>query len=109
MSGFADFSFSTDIEIAEALGRRLKQARLDKGLQQAELAARAGIARVTLQKLENQGAATLATLIQVVRVLGMEGELQPLFVQAEPQSIADMEAREQRRRQRAPNRPKQSA
>ena len=106
MYAILDFTFATDLEIGRTLGSRLKQNRLIKGMQQDEVALRAGIARATLQKLENQGAGTLITLIQVVRVLGLEAELQTLFEPQEPQSIAEMEAQAVRRRVRAPNRPR---
>lgn len=97
-----DFGFATTAEICAELGRRLQAARLAQGLQQVEVAARAGISRATLSGLENTGQSTLATLVQVAQVLGLEAQLQPLFVQP-VQSIAQMQAAQQTR-QRAPRR-----
>lgn len=108
MASFVDFAFATDEEVAKALGQRIKQARLAKGLQQQELAERAGMVRATLVKLENHGKCTLLALISVVRVLRLEGALQELFVLPEPVSIAQMEAQAIPLRKRAPNKPRNS-
>lgn len=51
------------------LGAQLRQMRLNKNLTQKELAEVAGLARSTISKLENDGDATLSTLVQVLRAL----------------------------------------
>jgi len=102
MASFPDFAFSSVDEISLELGGRLKARRLQRGLRQADLAASAGIAPATLKGLENQGTCTLATLIQVVRALGLEDDLQALFLPPPVQSITAMEAQSRPARKRAP-------
>jgi transcriptional regulator with XRE-family HTH domain len=92
MDTFLNFTFASDEEVAGELGARLKAHRLAKKLRQVDLATRAGIALGTLKRLEARGVCTLGSLIQVVRALGLESELQGLFKLPEPKSIAAMEA-----------------
>ena len=58
------------------LGERVRQARLRRGLSQVSVAAGAGITRPTLSRFEaGAPSATLGTLIRVLSVLGLEGEI----------------------------------
>ena len=100
METILNFTFASDEELASELGARLKAHRLAKQLRQVDLAARAGIALGTLKRLEARGVCTLASLIQVVRALGLESELEALFKPPQPQSIAAMEAQAATRQQR---------
>ena len=102
MPSFLDFTFASDIEIAQALGKRLAAVRLRRGWSQAELASRAGLSRNAVQTFETAGTSTLSSLIALVRALGIEGELSELFVLPEPTSIAAMEAEAVGQRKRAP-------
>lgn len=104
MAAFLDFTFASNEEVALAIGVRIKAYRLFRGQRQADLAASAGVALATLKALENQGTCTLSSLIQIVRALGLEGELQNLFAIPKPLSIAAMEAQAQAPRKRAPSR-----
>jgi transcriptional regulator with XRE-family HTH domain len=99
-----DFSFSSPDEIARELARRLKAARLAQGLQQPELALRAGLSVGTVKALENKGQSTLSSLIRVVQALGLTQDLQQAFV-LQVHSIAQMEQAQQAARRRAPRRP----
>jgi len=99
-----DFSFSSPDEIARELARRLKAARLAQGLQQPELALRAGLSVGTVKALENKGQSTLSSLIRVVQALGLTQDLQQAFV-LQVHSIAQMEQAQQAVRRRAPRRP----
>jgi transcriptional regulator with XRE-family HTH domain len=94
-----DFNFATPEEISRELGARIRQERLAQGLTQAELAARAGIARGALMHLEKDGASTVPTLVKVVQALRLESMLQNLFVR-EIHSIAELEQVQAVRRQR---------
>ena len=102
-----DFSFATADEIAQELARRLKAARLTQGLQQPDLAQRAGVSVGTVKALENKGQSTIASLIRVVQALGLIADLQQSFV-VQIRSIAEMERAQQAVRQRAPRRPRQT-
>lgn len=95
-----DFGFATADEICVELGNRLKAARLAQGVLQAELAARAGVSRGTVNTLESTGQSTLASLVRVVQALDLVDELQDLF-KLKTQSISDMERKAQSERKRA--------
>ena len=61
------------------LGENLRLARLRRELSAEMVAERAGISRQTLSSLENgSGSVSMATLIQVLFVLGLEKDLQTL-------------------------------
>ncbi|MBE0475025.1 helix-turn-helix domain-containing protein [Rhodoferax sp.] len=96
-----DFSLASFDEIAHELGARLKALRLAQGLQQIELASRAGVSRYVVQELEGSGKCTLLSLLRIVQALGRESELQGLF-ELKVNSIAQMEAANSARRVRAP-------
>lgn len=102
MFNILDFGLASSDEICQALGQRLKAVRLTRGWTQSELARRAGVSRGTIVTLEGHGQTTLASLVRVVQVLGLEGEMQSLFVQPPPRSIAELELRASAPRQRAP-------
>ncbi len=86
-----DFAFATQTEICLELGTRLKQQRLARNLSQQELAARANVSLGTIRHLERAGQVTLESLVKVLMALGLVEALQPLFLAARPQSIAQME------------------
>lgn len=104
MPDVLDFAFASNAEVALELGRRLKAHRLAQNLQQTELAARAGVARGTVQNLETRGQCSLESLVRVVRALGLVDELGKMFDLRAAQSIAELARIEQNRRQRASRR-----
>jgi len=56
----------------ETIGRNIKQVRMARGLSQAELARRSGIAKATLSQLEvAKGNPTIETLFALTKVLGV--------------------------------------
>ena len=100
MNNMLTFKLATTEEICAALGSRLKAERLAQGMLQADLAVRAGVSRGTVKTFENTGQCTVHSLVRMVRSLGLEGELQELFV-PRIRSIAEMERSAGGRRQRA--------
>jgi transcriptional regulator with XRE-family HTH domain len=63
----------------EALGARLRAARLRQELSQAALAERVGVHVQTILKLESGNPATsLATMLRVLQVLGMADDIDTL-------------------------------
>jgi len=63
----------------EALGERLRLARLRRRLTQAVVAARVGVSKPTLAKMEAGNASTsLATLVRLLGVLGLSNDLDRL-------------------------------
>jgi transcriptional regulator with XRE-family HTH domain len=66
----------------EALGGRLRAARLRRSMTQATLAERVGVSIPTIGKLEAGDASTsLATMLRVLNVLGLAADLDLLAAQ----------------------------
>ncbi len=64
---------------AEALGSRLRTARMRRSITASEVAARAGVSRPTLQRLERGSLqVSLAVLARVLEVLGLDDGLDVL-------------------------------
>jgi len=97
MSGFRAM---TTAEIQAELGRRLRRARLDANVRQAELARRAGLSVRTLRSIEAGADTQLSSLIRVLRALDRVEALDALL--PEP-TVSPMELlrRAGKRRQRA--------
>jgi transcriptional regulator with XRE-family HTH domain len=66
-------------QIEADLGRRLEALRLSRNINQAQLAAEAGVSRRTITRLENGQGVALDTLIRVLRALGMVDRLAALL------------------------------
>jgi transcriptional regulator with XRE-family HTH domain len=63
---------TSDEAVLGELGARLAQARLERNLTQAHLAAQAGVSKNTVQRLESGSVATqLSGFIRVCRVLDL--------------------------------------
>mgnify|MGYP001556369242 CR=1 FL=1 len=58
-----------DDNVLQQLGKELRRMRLTGNLSQAEVAKRAGLDRTTVVKLEAGRAATLITVVQVLRAM----------------------------------------
>lgn len=57
------------------IGQQIRKARDAQGLTQTELAARAGVSRPTVARVELGVAISIATLEKIVEVLGLTVEL----------------------------------
>lgn len=77
------------------VGHALQQARLQKRLSQEELAERAGVARVTLSRMETAAKTdmSLAALLRLARALGYELRL---VERGHQRTLADVLAEQQR-------------
>lgn len=84
----------------EELGARLRRARLERNLSQADLAERAGVGRVTVQRTEMGNSTSLVNLVRLLRALDLFADLDQLVPETAPSPIAELE-RQGRRRQRA--------
>lgn len=58
-----------------SIGQQVRKARYEQGLTQAELAARAGVSRPTVARVELGVAISIATLEKIVEALGLTVEL----------------------------------
>jgi transcriptional regulator with XRE-family HTH domain len=94
------FSLASIPEISRELGQRLRKLRLQQGVAQGELAARAGLSERALRNLEGNGQATLDTFLRVTQALGRATDLDSIL-EVKVQSIREMELAS-RERHRAP-------
>lgn len=80
-------------ELLKGLGDRLRLARLRRGLSAKQVAARAGMAPMTLRSLERGGSGvTMGAYLAVMQVLGLEQDLN-LVAQADRLGRALQDAR----------------
>jgi transcriptional regulator with XRE-family HTH domain len=86
-----DFEFLPSTAICQEFGGRLRAQRLAQNMQQAELALKAGVSKLTIINLEKKGTVNFLSFIQVVRALGLLDELSDIF-KLQTKSIAKMEA-----------------
>ena len=66
-----DWVAMSDKAIIGAIGAYIRHQRLEQNKTQAQVAKEAGINRWTLSQIENGESVTLATLIQILRVLDL--------------------------------------
>jgi len=89
----------TDRAIARTIGERLQQHRLAKDLTQKELAEQSGVSRRTVINAENGERTTLATLISIMRALGLLDHIDRLIPEpvASPLEIVKQNRRTKKR------------
>lgn len=91
----------TTEELEQRLGDRLRSLRLSKNLDQATVAARAGVSLRTVKNLEHGRGSSVATLAAVVRALGRLD----WFEQLEPPvAVSPLRLLAQERREAVPRR-----
>jgi len=83
------------------LGARIARLRIDRGMTQDRLATKAGIAKRTLERLENGDQVQLSTLISVLRELGRLDTMDLLVPDVEIRPVQMLEAKGHTRK-RAP-------
>jgi transcriptional regulator with XRE-family HTH domain len=89
---------TTDGAILAELGRRVALERLGRNLTQKDLAAQAGVARITVARLESGESVKLESFIRVLRVLDLLGALNRLLPEPAPSPIARLSAKDRERR-----------
>lgn len=102
----------SDSALLRLLGERIVQYRLRANLTQAELAAEAGVAKRTLERIEAGGGAETTTLVRILRALNLVDGLNQLLPEIPPSPIAQVEFRGKQRRRasgRRSKRPQTSA
>ena len=95
-----DDLLTNDAVLAE-LGRRLERHRLQRDSTQAEMAEEAGIGRATLQRLERGQSVQSASLVKLMRALGLLQALDAALPEAIELPIVELERERRRTRQRA--------
>ncbi|MBS1569086.1 MAG: helix-turn-helix transcriptional regulator [Bacteroidetes bacterium] len=81
-----------DQQVVTRLGKELKRMRLERNMSQAEVALRAGLDRTTVVKLEGGRAATLITVVQVLRAMDKLEILDPFHNEPQPTPYMLVEA-----------------
>ena len=102
----------TDGAVLAELGSRLARTRLERNLTQEELGFEAGVGVATVRRLEDGQSVRLASLIRVLRFLGLLDALDVLVPEPVPSPIERLRLRgneRQRARRRAGPRPEGSA
>lgn len=66
-------------ELAAELGARVRRERLRQNLSQNTLASRAGVARLTVTRMEADGTTTLTSFLAVLSALRRSGDLETLL------------------------------
>lgn len=90
-------------QIIADLGNRIAQVRLARNISQDDLAAKAGITRRTLSRLETGQGATLDTLVRVLLGLGLESHLEVMLPNPELQPVQRLARKgHERKRARSP-------
>lgn len=92
------FSNVSAFAIAEELGERLKQARLNQNLTQAEVAESVGVSRKQVINAE-KGKAQLEVFVAILHALNLTGHLE-LFLpkqQISPLQLAQLQGRQRQR------------
>ena len=96
--------YPTQTKLLTELGQRLREARLRRRFSSATVAARAGIARATLTRVEaGDPSVTMGTYLRVLAVLGLERSL--AVVAADDVLGRQLQDAGLPSRQRAPKRP----
>ena len=93
------FDKMSPIAIAEKIGERLKQARLNADLTQAEVASRTGLNRRTILNAE-KGCVQLKNLVAILVSLGMVEQIN-MFLPVQEISPLQLAKLEGKKRQRA--------
>ena len=82
----------TPKELEAALGRRLRELRIQKNITQADLAATAGIGRRSLVNLEAGRGSTVHTLLATLKALRLPDPLAAIAARPQVQPLAILRA-----------------
>jgi transcriptional regulator with XRE-family HTH domain len=99
----------TDAAVLAEIGGRIARRRIDLGLTQAHLAAQAGIAKRTVERVERGESTQLATHIRILRVLRLFDGLDALVPQLPVSPIALLQQQGKPRRRASMRTARQSA
>jgi transcriptional regulator with XRE-family HTH domain len=90
----------SDATVLQKIGRGLAQRRVELELTQADLAAQAGIAKRTVERVEAGESTQTANLIRIFRILGLIYSLTALLPETGPRPL-DLLKLKGKQRQRA--------
>ncbi len=98
--GIISWHSMADPAIIKEIGSNLRQMRLNKNITQAKLADFTGLSRITISRMEGGRAATILTIVQVLRALDRLDVLNA-FQEEIPVSPLQMQRLKKNQRQRA--------
>jgi transcriptional regulator with XRE-family HTH domain len=102
--------FETSVEMAQAIGHRIRTRRLAMGWGQVEAADRAGVSYRTWRRMETEGKASIDDLVRAAIALRCDQDLKALFPEPPAVSMDELLERQKKagnsgnRRVRAPRR-----
>jgi len=82
------------------LARRLTDQRLACGLTQEEAARMAGVAKRTIERVENGCDTQLTTLFRILRILGLAGQMDVLVPEHAPSPMEELKKSQGRKKRR---------
>ena len=88
--------FQSPCEMADALARRVKALRLERGWTQQEVSQRAGLALATYRCFERTGRISLERLLKLAVVLDARAGFEHLFTPGPARSLDELEQRAER-------------
>lgn len=88
----------TDEVVLAELGARLARTRLERNLTQEQLATEAGVGRATVERIEAGQSTKVASVIRVLRVLGLLEGLDRLVPEPTPSPLERLKLRGKQRR-----------
>jgi len=100
---FTDWVAMSDKAIIGAIGAYIRHQRLEQNKTQAQVAKEAGINRWTLGQIERGESITLATLIQILRVLDLIHLLSIFTIKEKISPIEYARLKEKKKKRARPN------
>lgn len=92
--GTINWNMLSDQQVVVRLGKEVKRMRLERNMSQAEVAEKTGLDRSTVQRMEGGRAATLLTVVQVLRALDKLELLDAFYSEPQPTPYMLVEAQE---------------
>lgn len=89
---------STDQAVLSELGERIARSRLDRNLTQAELAAKAGVSKRTVERMESGESVQLTSFVRILRALNLAGKIDVLVPEPSLSPMAQLESKGKARR-----------
>lgn len=83
--------YASDSAVLRELGARLAAQRLQLNLTQAQVAAQAGVAKRTVERLESGAPTQLSAFLRMCRVLGLQERLELLVPEPAPSPVAQLQ------------------
>lgn len=93
-----DYELASIEALQRELGRRIEALRLGRNVQQAQLAAEAGVSRRTITRLESGQSVSLDTLLRVMRALGLSSRLATLLPEPSVQPVERVRSKSKERK-----------